>query len=214
MYRQPDNAFTQIDFTGRGYILEEELLNKFMLLRGNISYEDALVCVRTFNMFNNKDITNFSVPPNGMTQHVFKKIFFPHLCAVREDDESDGEKEHKRVKNGLITSPDLQPQIAEKRIKDLEKMLKEKFAIKFKSVREAFLTVDADHDGVITVEDMLKIFKPEDGIDYNDLKKLMQDKDSKRQGDIGYTDFSKWLGGAIHQVSGFYFRHDSNINPA
>jgi EF-hand domain pair len=117
---------------------------------------------------------------------------------VREDDESEGEKQLKKVKNGLITSPHSQPKIFEKRIKDLDQLLKEKFANKFKSVREAFLSVDADHDGLITIEDMLKHFKPEDGIDYDDLAKLMRDRDSKRQGNIGYTDFSKWLGGAIH----------------
>lgn len=42
----------------------------------------------------------------------------------------------------------------------------------------------------------------------------MQDKDSKHVGLLDYSDFSKWLGGAIHQTSGFYFRHDSNKNPS
>lgn len=198
MYRVPEAAFNSLDFTGRGYILEEELLNKFLLMRGQITLEEAQLCVRTFNMFTNKDVTNFNVPPNGMTQHNFKKLFFPHLCMVREDAESEGEKELKKIKNGLITSPNLQPKLFEQRIKDLDQMLKEKFANKFKSVREAFLSVDADHDGVIDCEDMLKLFKPEDGVDYDDLSKLMRDKDNKRKGTIGYTDFSKWLGGAIH----------------
>jgi hypothetical protein len=52
-------------------------------------------------------------------------------------------------------------------------------------------------------------FKPEDNIDFHDLRKLLEDKDSRHLGKIDYTDFSRWLGGAIHQVSGFYFRHDS-----
>lgn len=30
---------------------------------------------------------------------------------------------------------------------------------------------------------------------------------------IGYTDFSKWVGNAIHMSEGFYFRHDSVKNP-
>jgi len=30
-YRNPEYAFTSIDFTGRGFILEDELLNKFLL---------------------------------------------------------------------------------------------------------------------------------------------------------------------------------------
>jgi hypothetical protein len=67
MYRVPEAAFSALDFTGRGYILEEELLNKYLLMRGDIGLEEAQLCVRTFNMFNNKDVTNFKVPPNGMT---------------------------------------------------------------------------------------------------------------------------------------------------
>lgn len=39
------------------------------------------------------------------------------------------------------------------------------------------------------------------------------DKDSKREGKISYADFSKWMGGVIHQSEGFYFRHDSMKNP-
>ena len=77
-------------------------------------------------------------------------------------------------------------------------MLKQKFANNYVSVREAFLHLDGDFDGFITVEDILRHFKPEDKIDYMDLKKLMEDKDSKHVGKIGYTDFSRWLGGAIH----------------
>lgn len=50
-------------------------------------------------------------------------------------------------------------------------------------------------------------------MNYNDLKKLVIDKDSKKIGKIGYTDFSKWVGNAIHMSEGFYFRHDSVKNP-
>ena len=34
-----------------------------------------------------------------------------------------------------------------------------------------------------------------------------------KKGSLSYADFSKWLGGAIHQPEGFYFRHDSIKNP-
>ena len=41
----------------------------------------------------------------------------------------------------------------------------------------------------------------------------MNDKDSKKEGRINYPDFSKWLGNTIHMPQGFYFRHDSILNP-
>lgn len=63
------------------------------------------------------------------------------------------------------------------------------------------------------MEDILKFFGNDKELNYNDLKKLMIDKDSSKQGKISYADFSKWLGNAIHMPEGFYFRHDSVKNP-
>ena len=80
-------------------------------------------------------------------------------------------------------------------------------------MRKAFLTLDGDYDGYITVEDILKYFGTDTEINYSDLKKIMVDKDTKKHGRIGYTDFSKWLGSSIHMSEGFYFRHDSTKNP-
>ncbi len=80
-------------------------------------------------------------------------------------------------------------------------------------MRKAFLALDSDYDGYITVEDILRYFGQEKDLNYNDLKKLIKDKDSKKQGKIGYTDFSRWVGNSIHQSEGFYFRHDSIKNP-
>ena len=91
--------------------------------------------------------------------------------------------------------------------------MKTKFSNCYESVRKAFLALDTDYDGFITVEDILKYFGNEKDLNYNDLKKLMIDKDSKKEGKIGYSDFSKWLGNAIHMSEGFYFRHDSIKNP-
>lgn len=99
------------------------------------------------------------------------------------------------------------------RLKKLEKVLKDKFSNNWESVRKAFLALDSDYDGYITVEDILRYFGQENDLDFNDLKKLIKDKDSKKIGKIGYTDFSKWVGNTIHQSEGFYFRHDSIKNP-
>lgn len=95
----------------------------------------------------------------------------------------------------------------------LENKLKMKFSNCYESVRKAFLALDTDYDGYITVEDILKYFGNETDLNYNELKKLMIDKDSKKLGKINYSDFSKWLGNAIHMSEGFYFRHDSKKNP-
>jgi Ca2+-binding EF-hand superfamily protein len=82
------------------------------------------------------------------------------------------------------------------------------------SVRKAFLDLDTDYDGYVTVDDILRFFGGEDKeLDFKDLTKLIIDKDNKKQGKINYTDFSKWVGGEIQKSEGFYFRHDSQRNP-
>ena len=88
-----------------------------------------------------------------------------------------------------------------------------KFSNCFEEVRAAFLMLDTNYDGFITVEDILKYFGNETDLNYNDLKKLMIDKDSKKEGRIGYNDFSKWLGNVIHCTQGCYFRMNSFKNP-
>ena len=93
-------------------------------------------------------------------------------------------------------------------------MLKTKLSNNWDSVRKAFLDLDTDYDGFITVEDILRNFGPDiKQFSFNDLKKLINEKDSKGQGRLGYGDFSKWVGNSIHQSEGFYFRHDSVKNP-
>ena len=87
-----------------------------------------------------------------------------------------------------------------------------KFSNVFESVRKAFLGLDGDRDGYITIEDILKHYGTDKDFSYNDLKKLMMDKDSSKQGRLNYQDFSKWLGGSIHASESFYFRHDSIKN--
>ena len=80
-------------------------------------------------------------------------------------------------------------------------------------MRKAFLALDTDFDGYITVEDLMRWLGSNDNVNYNDLKKLIMDKDPQKSGRLGYSEFSKWLGGTIHQTAGFYFRHDSQKNP-
>jgi hypothetical protein len=89
-----------------------------------------------------------------------------------------------------------------------------KFANSWTSVRRSFLDLDFDHDGFVTAEDLLRYFGPSlKDVDFNDVKKLLKDKDMSKKGWLSYKDFSSWLGVCIHQSEGFFFRHDSIKNP-
>lgn len=79
----------------------------------------------------------------------------------------------------LRNNKEQQPTKIERRINDLESIIKKKFCNTFESVRKAFLGLDSDYDGYITVEDIFRHFGSEN-INYEDLKKLIMDKDSKK----------------------------------
>ena len=143
----------------------------------------------------------------------YKKNFFPNQYLVQEDKDDAGDREAHDIRHQLDNHTQEQPHVIQARLHKLEDKLKVKFSNCYESVRKAFLALDQDYDGYITVEDILKYFGNEPDLNYNDLKKIMIDKDSKKQGKIGYSDFSKWLGSAIHMSEGFYFRHDSVKNP-
>ena len=160
---------------------------------------------REYNLFNSKKA--------GMDFDTFKKNFFPHLYLVQEDIDDAEDKAAYQNKAELRKTNVNQPEIIQERVIKLENKLKTKFSNCFESVRKAFLALDSDYDGYITVEDILKYFGNETDLNYNDLKKLIQDKDNKKIGRLSYMDFSKWLGNAIHMSEGFYFRHDSIKNP-
>jgi len=110
----------------------------------------------------------------------FKKFFFPHLYLVQDDVDDADDKAALKTKLDLVKNKDRQANIIEERLVQLEIKLKTKFSNCFESGRKAFLSLDSDYDGIITVEDILKYFGNETDLNYNDLKKLITDKDSKK----------------------------------
>ena len=71
-----------MDFTGKGYITEEDFLNSLIMTRIPYSKEDVKEFFKQFNLFsstgNSKgDKKNNPVPVNGISFDKFKKTFFP-----------------------------------------------------------------------------------------------------------------------------------------
>jgi hypothetical protein len=58
----------------------------------------------------------------------------------------------------MLKNQEKQPDIIIERLKKLERQLKVKFSNNWDSVRKAFLGLDTDYDGYITVEDILRNF--------------------------------------------------------
>jgi Ca2+-binding EF-hand superfamily protein len=128
----------------------------------------------------------------------FKKTFFAHLHQTFNISEAMQEATEQESQT-LEQQKD--PVMLKQRLRKLEAFLKDKFSKNWVSVRKAFLDLDTDHDGYISVEDVLRYFGTENEFSYQDLKKLMQDKDvTSRTGSLSYQDFSKWVGNYIHSV--------------
>lgn len=60
--------------------------------------------------------------------------------------------------------------------------MKDKCAKAWVSVRKAFLDLDTDHDGYITVEDIIRYFGTETDFQYHEVKKLLMSKDTCQSG--------------------------------
>ena len=76
------------------------------------------------------------------------------------------------------------------------------------------MDLDSDHDGFVTSEDIIRYFGSENDFNFREVKKLLTYKvQDQNSGRLNYADFSRWVGNAIHSVQGFYFRHDSVLNP-
>lgn len=177
MYRSAEKAYGDIDFSGLGYISEQAFLDsKIVKMRVPFSDEDIKTYFSENNLFHGE----------GIDFDCFKKNFFPQLYLVQDgkDDQEDIAAHNNKIE--LLQNKTRQPKVIEERLIKLEQKLKVKFSNCFESVRKAFLALDTDYDGFITVEDILKYFGNETDLNFNDLKKLITDKDAKGEGKLGY----------------------------
>jgi len=196
-----------MDFNGKGWIEEEDFMQSLAIQRLAFESKDVRAMLHKEDYFKRGD------PHSRMDFDIFKRSFFPHLCHCGDADK-DSDEEVEKLNSFKKNSKKENKHLIQARMLELEAVIKEKFANNWTSVRKAFLDLDTDYDGFVTVEDIMRHFSSDSrGFEFKDLKKLISDKDNKKIGKISYADFSKWMGGTIHQSEGFFFRHDSIRNP-
>jgi hypothetical protein len=210
MYKTLDVAYSDIDFSGKGYITEEDFFKTILIYKIKYSNEELKEYFKRDNAFKGR-VKSGKV---GMGFEVFKKHFFPSEAMRFENPMKRMVKatENPVIVRGNETKEEINI-ILTKKLKNLESILKKKFEKNWISVKKAFLDLDADYDGYIKPEDIARYFSNESNrVDFSELKQLMIHKGHKN-GLLDYTDFSKWVGSAIEPSAGFYFRHDSIRNP-
>ena len=85
-FRIAEIAYNSMDFTGIGYITEEDLLNSKVIKKLKFPVEDVKLYFKYASLFNNSDggtnptspdAKKVVIPVNGMSFDNFKKAFFP-----------------------------------------------------------------------------------------------------------------------------------------
>lgn len=88
MYRGPEQAFNVLDFSGKGYVLESDILGSPIISRLKLSKADVQFCFQMLNLFNNVSRVSAlkdGVPPDGMSFDKFREIFFPQFHILDEE---------------------------------------------------------------------------------------------------------------------------------
>lgn len=152
-----------MDFTGRGYITHDDFVSSIFISRILQAKIFTLDDIKDFLKQDNLFPPSTAISSGGLSFDKFKKMFFPKMFLINDSEESDDEKLNKMNKQNLkVGASDDKDQEAQsilaERLKKMEKLLKDKFSNNWESVRKAFLDLDSDHDGYITIEDILRHF--------------------------------------------------------
>jgi len=138
---------------------------------------------------------------------------------MTSNDSSDSDTENKKSKistTSLHSSfSNVKQSVIAVKVKALEIEIKQKMSRNFNSVRKAWLELDDNHKGLITVEELAKFLGANIKLnfDYSLLEILVKMRTKSLSNSITYNDFCTWLGGSVEPTEAFYFRHDSNKNP-
>ena len=145
------------------------------------------------NVFDQKQGLNFTF---------FKNLFFPWQTIG--GDAPSPTKAQARSKISKAES-----------LKKLDFDLRTRFNNDFRSVKKAFLQLDADRNGLIDGLDIMRLYGTQMDFDFSELVELVKSKgkSGSKKGTICFADFCKWLGNTINPPEGLYFRHDSKVNP-
>jgi len=88
VYRGPDYAYSSMDFSGVGQITESDFIKSQIAQRLPFPHEELIEFLKETQLF-----------AHGMNFDYFKKVFFPHLYVIVDDDCSDEEKKEREDKN-------------------------------------------------------------------------------------------------------------------
>lgn len=128
-------AWSELDFSGRGYILQEDLMKSAIVTQLNqacqITKDDVQLMFDEGNMFPARQDQvvgdGFEIPSGSISFDMFKKMFFPQFYIVKEEAQSDEDREVLHKKRDMKNNQGEHTKVIEQRVLQLEKFLKKKF---------------------------------------------------------------------------------------
>jgi hypothetical protein len=97
MFKSAEVAYASFDFSGLGYITEEEFINS-KIVKNRISFSTKEIQL----FFRDQNIFGQTKDKPGMDFDAFKKYFFPHLYLVQADPDDADDKAAYQNKKELI----------------------------------------------------------------------------------------------------------------
>ena len=129
VYRAPDKAYQAMDFTGRGYITQDDFLQAIFISRVLAAKIFTIEDIKEFFKQDNLFPAQTAISSGGLSFDKFKKLFFPRLFLINDNEESEDEKinnmNKQTLKVGINDDKDSEAQgILADRLKKMEKLLK------------------------------------------------------------------------------------------
>ena len=118
-----------MDFTGRGYILQDDFLQAIFISRILAAKIFTIEDIKEFFKQDSLFPPQTAISSGGLSFDKFKKLFFPRLFLINDNEESEDEKinnmNKQTLKAGINDDKDSEAQgILADRLKKMEKLLK------------------------------------------------------------------------------------------
>lgn len=168
-----------MDYDGKGLILKENFYLALPDLTQHVSEEQVE------DFFKAERI--FQAPPyHTLDLAHFMRIFFPSVRAEDDYNQLEDLTERSPKSMAALSDTGLRRTPLQERLENVEKLLKEKLHMNYRSARKAFLELDANYDGYVEAKDLAARLMNTASLAEGDLKMLFKLKSTRKDGKLSF----------------------------
>jgi Ca2+-binding EF-hand superfamily protein len=169
-----------IDYRGKGSIFESDLLNFFKKFHFDYTDEEILNYIKRLSLITANGKIDKAALAKAYYGHHFRNNFeAPELVSavLKKQEEQDFNEASMHKINNVVSE----------RLKRIENVIKTKLSSNWKQIRTAFLDIDTDYDGFVTVKDLTDLCYG--AFDIEEMKMLMKCRGSGKDYKIDFNKF-------------------------